>query len=133
MADPKRLTGEERGKLILWIEANQGTFIRDGVSFQAAARRASKYMGAQVTGKVIRSIAANQSLRWVGSQVKVRQKKSWRCQHCGGRCITKVCQVCKLRRSRLLNVDIGKAHGTRWAKTQLRKGASFDGRHNQTK
>ncbi len=130
MAEPRRLTGEERGKLILWIEANQATFIRDGVSFQAAARRASKYMGQQVTGKVIRSIAANQSLNWYGSAVKVTQRKSWRCQHCGGRCISKVCQVCKLRRSRELNADIGKAHGTSWAKTQLRKGVVFDGRYN---
>lgn len=130
MAEPTRLTGEERGKLILWIEANQATFIRDGVSFQAAARRASKYMGQQVTGKVIRSIAANQSLKWYGSAVKVRERKSWRCQHCGGRCISKVCQVCKLRRSRELNADIGKAHGTSWAKTQLRKGVVFDGRYN---
>jgi len=130
MAEPTRLTGEERGKLILWIEANQATFIRDGVSFQAAARRASKYMRQQVTGKVIRSIAANQSLNWYGSAVKVRERKSWRCQHCGGRCISKVCQVCKLRRSRELNADIGKAHGTSWAKTQLRKGVVFDGRYS---
>jgi len=127
-----RLRPQERGVLILWIESKQDQFIKDGITFGAAARRAREACGFHVTRKNVATIAATQSLRWFGSQVKVRAKDAWRCPHCGGLCKLKTCQKCKLTRSKLLNEKTAKRHGTQWAHAHDLKGRFLDGRHNET-
>lgn len=127
-----KLTNEKRGVLILWLEANQDAFIKQGVTFGSAARRARSALGFQVTRNNVASIALSQSLRWYGSSARPKPKHVWRCSHCGGLCKSKTCQKCKLTRSKLLNAQIAKRHGTQWAKAQHLKGRYLDGRQNKT-
>ena len=117
-----KLQRRQRAELLLWLESNQAAFIKDGVTFYAAAIKATAALGFKITNQNVQTLAYRNSLRWYGSQVKVHNRKAWRCPHCGGRIITKVCLVCKTRRSVKKNHADADQHGNDWAKSQHKKG-----------